>query len=331
MARVLLVLLEVAQGRGVLARPAAALDHAVRRVEVGLLARVELAGDQLGLLLGDLGQAGRGLHAGPQRDQPGGDRHDLAAPVAGRLVAGQRPGPADVALAGAGGVRRQRRVDPVGAHAGTSATSSAVGVVSGDQPAAGPDRRQHVLDGRGAEHPHGAVGRLLDRLEQGVAGLLGEPVGVLDDQDLPAPADRGERGAADQVADLVDADRELLGADHRDVGVAAGEHGVALVAARRSPPARSHCSAAAKATAALERPDPGGPVNRNAWLMPWPAAAACSASMACRWPTRSSQTVARSLHGRHRAALACASSGVDPLADLLRRSRRRSARASSTR
>ena len=32
----------------------------------------------------------------------------------------------------------------------------------------------------------------------------------------------------------------------------------------------SHCSAAAKATAALERPEPGGPVKRNAWLMPWP-------------------------------------------------------------
>ena len=36
--------------------------------------------------------------------------------------------------------------------------------------------------------------------------------------------------AADQVADLVDADRELLGADQRHVGVRAGEHGVALVA-----------------------------------------------------------------------------------------------------
>ena len=38
----LLVLLHVAQGRGVLAGPAAALDHAVRRVEVGLVAGVEL-------------------------------------------------------------------------------------------------------------------------------------------------------------------------------------------------------------------------------------------------------------------------------------------------
>ena len=30
----------------------------------------------------------------------------------------------------------------------------------------------------------------------------------------------------------------------------------------------SHCSAAAKAMAALERPDPGGPVNSQAWLIP---------------------------------------------------------------
>ena len=67
-------------------------------------------------------------------------------------------------------------------------------------------------------------------LSRALAGLVGEPVGVLDDHDLPAPADRGERRAADQVAHLVDADRELLGADDGDVGVAAGQHGVARVA-----------------------------------------------------------------------------------------------------
>ena len=104
----------------------------------------------------------------------------------------------------------------------------------GEQSAARSDRREHVLDRRRAEHPDGAGGRLLDRLEQRVAGLLGEPVGVLDDQDLPVPTDRRQRRAPDQVADLVDADGELLGADHVDVGVAAGQHrvaGVALAAA----------------------------------------------------------------------------------------------------
>ena len=33
-------------------------------------------------------------------------------------------------------------------------------------------------------------------------------------------------------------------------------------------PPRSHCSAAANAIAAFERPDPGGPVNSQAWVMP---------------------------------------------------------------
>ena len=100
----------------------------------------------------------------------------------------------------------------------------------GDQPAARADRLEDVLDGGRAEDPDGAVGGLLDGLEQRVAGLVGEPVGVLDDEDLPALADRGQGGAADQLPDLVDADRELLGADHRHVGVRAAEHGVAGVA-----------------------------------------------------------------------------------------------------
>ena len=53
----------------------------------------------------------------------------------------------------------------------------------------------------------------------------------------------------------------------------------------------SHCSAAAKAIAVLERPDPGGPVSRNAWVMPCPDAAARRVSMTGFWPTRSSQTL----------------------------------------
>ena len=40
----------------------------------------------------------------------------------------------------------------------------------------------------------------------------------------------------------------------------------------------SHSRAAANATAALDRPDPGGPVKSQAWLIPWPAAADRSAS-----------------------------------------------------
>ena len=99
-----------------------------------------------------------------------------------------------------------------------------------DQPGAGADRRQDVLDGRRAQQPDGALGRLLDRLEQRVGGLVGEPVGVLHDHDLPAVAHRRQRRAADQVAHLVDADGELLGAGDPDVGVRADRDLVARVA-----------------------------------------------------------------------------------------------------
>ena len=67
-------------------------------------------------------------------------------------------------------------------------------------------------------------------------------------------------------------------------------------------PWSGHCSAAAKARAATERPDPGGPVNSQAWVMAptllvaprtsspnrMPAAcsaAACSSATAAGWPT----------------------------------------------
>ena len=58
----------------------------------------------------------------------------------------------------------------------------------GDEPTARADRGEDVLHGRRAQQPDRAGGRLLDRLEEGVARLLGQPVGVLDDHDLPAVA-----------------------------------------------------------------------------------------------------------------------------------------------
>ena len=71
--------------------------------------------------------------------------------------------------------------------------------------------------------------------------------------------------------------------------------------ASQSPqPPRGHCSAAANARAALDRPDPGGPVNSQACVMPSAGsprraasadrAAAASTSTARSWPTRSSHT-----------------------------------------
>jgi hypothetical protein len=58
------------------------------------------------------------------------------------------------------------------------------------RPAPGADGDHDVLDGGSAEHPHRVRGRLLERLEQRVGGLVGEPVGVLDDEHLPPTESR---------------------------------------------------------------------------------------------------------------------------------------------
>ena len=127
-------------------------------------------------------------------------------------------------------------------------------------------------------------------------------------------ADRGERCAADQVAHLVDADRELLGADDGDVGVGALEHGVAAVAVAAAA-RRSHWSAAANAIAALERPEPGGPVNSQAWVMPRPSTAVRSASTTRCWPTRPSQTLPAGRTSVTVIGAARVEQRLDPLAD----------------
>ena len=95
------------------------------------------------------------------------------------------------------------------------------------------DRDDDVLEARGAEHPDGARGRLLERLEQGVGrgvGVGGEAVGVLDDDDAPAAHGRAQRGLLHERAGLGDLDRQALGGDDLDVGVAAVEGGAALAA-----------------------------------------------------------------------------------------------------
>ena len=158
-----------------------------------------------------------------------GQGDDVVAPDAGVLVAGQPRGEADVRLGGAGGVQRHRRVDAV-----------AAGEQGGDRldrrgaqphvPRPRADRDDDVLDGGGAQHPHGARRRLLERLEQGVGGALGEPVGILDD-DHPEAPDRGAVGRErDEVAGLLDLDRQPLGGDDVDVGVGAAERRAALAA-----------------------------------------------------------------------------------------------------
>ena len=144
---------------------------------------------------------------------------------------------------------------------------------------------------RRAEHPDRTRRGLLDALQQGVGAPLGHPVGVLDHDDLPAAQRRAHRRPADQVAHLVHPDRQHLGAHQRDVGMGPGQRRCGSPCTRRSRRER-HCSAAAKARAALDRPDPGGPVNSQAWLIACdsPATARCRVATAASWPISSAQT-----------------------------------------
>src|SRR4051812_42171314 len=71
-------------------------------------------------------------------------------------------------------------------------------------------------------------------------------------------------------------------------------------ASQASQPPSGHCRAAANARAAVERPEPGGPVNSQAWVMPIPGsprrmpaasvAAARRTATVGSWPTRSAHT-----------------------------------------
>ena len=285
----------------------------------------------VGLLLGDLGEVGRGGHAGAERGQPGRAARPPRGAGCGSPRRGPAPGPGRC-----GPGWRGRRTTPAPALDAVAADQEAGDLLGGrggqrDQPAARPDGRQHVLDGRRAEHPHRARGGLLDRLEQRVAGLLGEPVGVLDDEDLPAPADRAPAPSARTRSRTsltpIDSFSVRISVD---VGVASRRARCGTRGTRRSRPPGpcSHCSAAANATAALERPEPGRPGEQ-------PGVA--HAVAAGRGPQRLDRRGAgrpgrpRRVIGVDASAAAWPSSGVDPLADRRRRSRRRRRRASSTR
>ena len=95
-------------------------------------------------------------------------------------------------------------------------------------------------------------------LSSALLGLLGEPVGVLDEHHLPAAAGRGAGRAQHQGAHLVDRDRQTLRDDRRGRrrGYRRGWCGTRRT--RRSRPV-AHCSAAANARAATDRPGAGRP------------------------------------------------------------------------
>jgi hypothetical protein len=77
---------------------------------------------------------------------------------------------------------------------------------------------------RCAQEEHRAGRRLLDHLEQRIGGRLGEPVGILDDDDLPAA---GSGAAGRQLHDVTDdghRQTQAVGDDMPDIGVCPGHH-----------------------------------------------------------------------------------------------------------
>ena len=111
---------------------------------------------------------------------------------------------ADVALRLAGGALGELGVDAVAAYEERGDIRDARHLEP-HRAHARADRGDEVGLARRAEDPHGALGRLLELLEQEVRGLLGHAVGVFDDDD-PVPADRRRVvRAAHDVAHVVDA------------------------------------------------------------------------------------------------------------------------------
>ena len=93
-----------------------------------------------------------------------------------------------------------------------------------------PHGGQDVLDGGGAQQPDRPGGWLLERLEQGVGGLVGQPVGLLDEDDGPAAVEGTLLRDRHQPAYVTHAERQGLGLDDADVPVGALEDRAAGVA-----------------------------------------------------------------------------------------------------
>ena len=179
---------------------------------VGALLGVAQLGDRLRVVAGDLEEPGgrrdRGRRGADLEREP--ERLGATAPAPPRWWRGDAPcrcgtaprGRTRSASSGSTPSRRTRR----------AATSSTVGHLEPHGAHAGSDRGDEVGLARRAEDPHGALGRLLELLEQEVRGLLGHAVGVLDDDD-PVPSD-GRRvvRAAHDLAHVVALDDDALGA-----------------------------------------------------------------------------------------------------------------------
>jgi hypothetical protein len=120
------------------------------------------------------------------------------------------------------GERQPSRIEPRAARASSRSEPSSAGTPSACQhplqvfahggrrhrpqvelQAAAQHRGQHLVGVGGGQHELQVVGRLFQRLEQGVEGVLGELVRLVDHEDLEAADARLVGRALDQVADLV--------------------------------------------------------------------------------------------------------------------------------
>ena len=236
------------------------------------------------------GEVGGGADGVTDAVDPPGQADHVAAPDAGALVAGQPAREADVALGRPRGIHRHRHLDPVAAveqlghRLGRRRAQPHV-------PRPRADGDDDVLERRGAQDPHGAGDGLLDRLEQGVGGALGEPVGVLDDDDPPRTHRRPQGRHRSQLASLLDLDRKSFGGNDIHVGVGAVHAPCGTRGTRRSRAAGTR-SAAANARAATDRPDPGGPVSSHAWVIAVVSVTArCRVATAVSCPMTSRHTV----------------------------------------
>jgi hypothetical protein len=87
--------------------------------------------------------------------------------------------------------------------------------------AARPDRRKHLRQVRRAEDEDEVGRRLLDQLQEGVEGGIGQLVRLVEDVDLVAALDRLEDDPLADLADVVDATlRRCVHLDHVEGGAA---------------------------------------------------------------------------------------------------------------
>ena len=100
--------------------------------------------------------------------------------------------------------------------------------LQGQQSASRSDGRDHIVGGRRTQDPHRSGSRLLNAFQQCIGSAFGDPISILDHNDLPPSQSRAHGRPADKLAHLVDADRQQLSTHQRDVRVRTGQRRTTL-------------------------------------------------------------------------------------------------------